>query len=514
MSGSFRPTRTTYRHSKTGVAPFGFGLNSASDAVRIAVLGITVLIFILGVAGVLVSQIFHQYSTLKWALTFCGPLFIILLLIVKRPTAWAAALVIFTVPIAPYVATLGNEPISLLFVSLILASVVAAIEGTTMVIEGGRSSAILAVAPWIAVLLILPTVLGTSVPHEILYLAFFADIVWICRRVAAFYPNGRLVLVLLFLGSAGAQAVFALIQHGTGHQFNLYGGAGTDSYSAENYFFEYGTAARTTGTFFDPISLGNVLAMAFPLSLLVLLREELRKTYRWYAGLIALVLIGGLAVSLSRASWMGAVAGSLCVAACSRGNQRRRLFALSGSLIFAALLVGSVLYGPAIDARFNSIFHPTAATVRTATADKVREDDWRVSLRVFEADPITGIGFGNLAAKLEVLIPGTEAGSHAQNTYIQYLAEGGLFGGAVLVLLIGGVAVDLYRSKDTDWLYPGLVGSFVSIGVTWVTDYTVRYYAVAGCAGILIGLAASSSCQPKETVAIGNVRRPRHAMVK
>lgn len=491
-----------YKHSSSSrtVPLVGLYLDPGDQVTRSVVLIGAVLLFIAGASGILVTEAFHQYSTLKWIITVAGPALIILLLLVKRPSAWAAGLVIFTVPIEPYVSTIHNQPVSILLVTLLLATLVVTIEGGGHSTGTGRKSALGTVTPWVALLLVIPTVLGASIPHEVLYFCLLVDLAWICTRVVALYPDGRLLVVLLFLGSAGAQSAFALIQYVTGHQFNLYGGAGSASYSAQNYFFNYGSAARTTGTFFDPISLGNVLAMALPLALLVLLRGELRTRYRGFAGLIALLLIGGMAVSLSRASWMAAVAGILCIAAFSRGHQRRRAFVLSGSLIVAALLIASTLYGPAIEARFTSILDPTASTVRTASGDKAREVDWSFALHIFTENPIFGVGIGNLALQFEASVPGSSAGSHASDVYLQYLAEGGVCGGAVLLLLAGGISVDLFRSRRTDWLYPGLVGSFVGVSITWVTDYTVRYYAVAGCLAVLVGLAASSSHRPGKNV--------------
>jgi hypothetical protein len=59
------------------------------------------------------------------------------------------------------------------------------------------------------------------------------------------------------------------------------------------------------------------------------------------------------------------------------------------------------------------------------------------------------------------------------------------------------VAADLFRARRSDPLVPGLTGAFVSVAVTWVTDYTVRYYAVAGCFALLLGLAASARRPPE-----------------
>jgi O-antigen ligase len=403
---------------------------------------------------------------------------------------WAAGLVIITVPVEPYVATVHGQQVSVLFVTAALATFVAFVEGGLHRVRR-TSSALVGVLPWIIVLLLVPTILGSSWQHQFLYVALFLDVAWICARVGALYPDGRLMIVLFFLGMAALQSLFALTEHITGSSFNLYGGAGSASYSAQNYFFNFGTTVRTAGTFFDPISLGNVLAMAVPLALLLVLRTDLRSGYRWFAGLAGQALLAGLTVSLSRASWLGAAIGTACVVFFSRGEQRRRAAVVSASLVVGVVLVASALYGPTVSARFNSILHPTAATVKTAAGDKLRQQEWAASLHVFEANPVGGVGFNNLVTHLEATVPGTDATSHAQNTFLQYLAEGGLFGGGALLLLAGGITADLYRSRRTDWLYPGLVGVFATVAVTWMTDYTVRYMAVAGCLAVLVGLVAS-----------------------
>ncbi len=464
----------------------------------VLVLSGAVLLFAIGASGILATKLFHQYSTLKWMITLGGPLLIILLLTVKRPAAWATGILILTIPIEPYVTTISSQPISILFATSLLATAVVTIEGGVKADRNGKKPALAAVVPWIALLLVLPSVLGTGVDHQVLYLFLFVDIAWVCARVVGLYPDGRSIVVLVFVGSAAAQSTLALVQHVTGQQYSLYGGAGTVSYSAHSYFYNYGSAARTTGTFFDPISLGNVLAMALPMAMLIVLRRDSRTGHRWFAGLSSLLIVGGLAVSLSRASWMGAIAGVLCISLFSHGDQRRRAISYSGVLIVGVLLVASAWYGPAISSRFTSILHPTASTVRTASGDKTRQVDWSFALKTFEENPIAGVGIGNLAGQYQELVAGSGAGTHASDVYLQYLAEGGLFGGAALVLLAGAVFVDLFRARRTDWLYPGLAGAFVSVGITWVTDFTVRYYAVAGCLAILIGLAASGSHRPVE----------------
>lgn len=465
------------------------GVSGTLPRVALTIVGMTA--FVLGASGFDTTRVFHQYSTLKWTMLVAAPLLVIVLLTVERPSAWALGLVAVTIPIEPYVTTIHGQPISVLLVTLVLANIVVEVEDGGRRRPASRRPALVRVLPYAIVLLLVPVAIGVQPLHELLYVLAFLDIVWLCARVGGMYPEGRLLVVLFFVGSASLQALVALAQYVTGNAFNLYGGAGSATYSAQSYFFNYETTHRTTGTFFDPISLGNVLAMALPLAVLVVLRAELPGRVRLGAAAAGVVLVGGLAVSLSRASWIAAAVGVVAVAVFSRGEQRRRGALLAGVLIVGALSAASALYGPAITSRFTSILHPTSSNVKTAPGDKTRQELWAAALDVFEAHPVTGVGFGNLAERLEAAVPGSGPGIQAQNTYLQYLAEGGVFGGGVLLLLVGGVCADLHRTRKVDWLYPALVGASLGVAVTWTTDFTTRYYTVAGCLAVLVGLIAS-----------------------
>ena len=487
--------------STTGTAKLGKARErirhrgAREDLARVALTIVALTALVLGASGFDTTHVFHQFSVLKWALLVAAPLLVMVLLTVEQPSAWAMGLVAITIPVEPYVATIHGRPVSILLVTLVVATVVVELEsgGRRRFSSPSTTPALVRVLPYAMVLLLIPAALGVQPLHELIYYLAFLDIAWLCAKVGGFYPEGRLLIVLFFVGSASLQALVALAQYVSGHAFNLYGGAGSATYSAQGYFFNYGTTARTTGTFFDPNSLGNVLAMAIPLVLLLVLRTELPGRMRLAAAAAGMVLVGGLAVSLSRASWVAAAAGILAVAVFSSGDQRRRGAVLAGVLIVGTLSVASVLYGPAITSRFTSILHPTASNQRTAAEDKGREEDWAATLAVFEAHPVTGVGFGNLVARIETTVPGSGPSSEAQNTYLQYMAEGGIFGVGVLLLLVGGVCADLHRTRKVDWLYPGLVGASLGVAITWVTDVTVRYYSVAGCLAILVGLIAGAA---------------------
>lgn len=450
------------------------------------------LLIVAGAAGVLAHEAFLQFSVLKWAITVGGPLLVLLLLFSRVPGLWATAIMILVIPIAPFVSSVGKFEISVLFAMAALATITLMCEGALRAPSSQRLPALVVVTPLVAACFLVPTFRGNEVTHQLLYLALFVDVGWVCLRAASTYGQGRLVVACAFVSMAGLQGLAAVYEYVTGSRINLYGGAGTATYQAQSYFFDYGSNIRTTGTFFDPISLGNVLIMALPIALVLMLRRQEASVVR-LLGLASAVLMGaGIVVSLSRASWIAAALEVVCIILFSRGRDRGRALIFAGVMAITVAATIQALYGPVITERFNSIFHPTSSTVITAKGDHLRQMQWAEAERLFEQNKVGGIGFGNLPERFDETIPGLNNTTDAQSVYLQYLAEGGLFGGAVLVLLGGAAIIDVRRGKGRDPLYAGLMAALAGVAVTWVTDYTVRYYAVAGCLAVLLGLVATS----------------------
>ena len=102
------------------------GVSGTLPRVALTIVGVTA--FVLGASGFDTTKVFHQYSTLKWAMLVAAPLLVIVLLTVERPSAWALGLVVVTVPIEPYVATIHGQPISVLLVTLVVANIVVEVE--------------------------------------------------------------------------------------------------------------------------------------------------------------------------------------------------------------------------------------------------------------------------------------------------------------------------------------------------------------------------------------------------
>lgn len=201
------------------------------------------------------------------------------------------------------------------------------------------------------------------------------------------------------------------------------------------------------------IALATVLAM-FP------------RTQHGTARLCLAVLIAaaaaGVIYSFSRASYFGAIAVIAVFAV-------RRSFR---SLIGAAIALGCLLplLPAAVTARFTSATSLNSLNI----SSNVRLDLWASALRMFEAHPITGVGYQNFAGQLPAYFAGTydtaplhfQDYSYAHNTFLSILAETGLIGAFLVGALI---TMGWRRAQSTagsdDWAGESALLALVGIGV-------------------------------------------------
>ncbi|MCW2977608.1 MAG: putative rane protein of ExoQ family [Actinomycetia bacterium] len=439
--------------------------------------------------GITERLLFAQPSDLKYGLTVLGPLALVAVASATEPLRVVVPLLVLAAPFAGYTATLVGVGVSALVPLLVAGAAVAVVTGTV----GSGLSQIGWGTLWAALLLVVPLVGGSSHAHYALLILAMIVTAWLVSRAGAL-PGGLPLVLTAIVGTAVLQAILALWEFRTGRQLNLYGTAGRAVFGS-GYFFGFGGKPRPTGSFYDPISLGNVLALACPLALALGVASR-SAAARLLAAAAGVVTTLALALSFSRMSWIGAAVGLLLTLALLPGSRRTAALAgVVGTAVVVAALALSVSQG-ALSDRFDSIFHPTSRTVKTAAGDRQRVQLWRAAIATAEVNPILGTGLGNLLPQLERRVGGTGPSSHAQSTYLQLLAEAGVAGALALLFVLAGIGRDLASSLRRDRILgAGLAGSVACLLVTWVTDYTVRYLAVAACVAALLGAVASQGAR-------------------
>lgn len=438
-----------------------------------------------GVSGLTASAIFRQPSTEKWALAFVGPILLLVLVNSAEPLVllYGAALVV--IPFGDTGALLLGVHIPAAFVVVGAAVVTAILSGP----DPRRLTSLGAAGLAGAVLLLIPMFEGAAVFAHAVILCTAASIGWL-TSVMVRKLNGVRIVMTCFVLSASVQALFAIYELTTKHQINFYGSAGSAVFGP-NYFFGYESTFRPVGSFYDPISLGNMLGIALPLGLV--LAVQAATTVKRLAAFGMIGVIGaGLLLTLSRMSWVAAAAGLLLTILLLPGKQSRRalgtLLPLVGIIAALAFGGGSTAFGD----RVTSILHPRSAKVVTASGDIARVQDWAASVKIWAKHAVAGAGLGHYPLALSQQQPDYASGVEAQSTYLQLLAEGGLLGaGALLILVLTQVRglFDLLRAPQRVFA-AALAGATLAMLIEWSTDVTVRYAPVAGCMAVVFGATA------------------------
>lgn len=468
--------------SVAGPIPFRPRLPRAD--VRTAAAVVCALLAFLAATGVVADAAFSQVGAAKYLLTVAAPLALGVLVLAREPTTTVTLGVLFLLPVAGLSASFG--PIE---TKLVLPLCIGAL-GLRAFTRSPRMH-------------LTPAVVTTGLALLLLVEPFVAGDAWIDAAEALFTLIAVAILVggavreghshlvaWVFVAAASIQSVVALGEAITGTHPSLYGG--TQSFGSD-YFFAFDGINRPFGTFTDPISLGNMLALSLPLCLFLIVRGPAMRWERLLAAGLTLLIGSALVVTLSRMSWIGASAGLAIAALLLPGRLRPLTIAGLAAGGLAVVTLGSVVTGDAITTRFTSILAPTSIDALTQRGDELRQLIFEDAVNVFQANPLSGVGMGDLTPALVAQTPEITLAGHAHSVYLSMLGQAGVLGGAsLLVVLLASFAALWLGRRHDPVLVAVSAGAMVAMLVVWSTDYTVRYPDVAGLFGVVFGLAASA----------------------
>lgn len=466
----------------------------ASEAVdltglRWAAFGFGCLLAVLAVSGVLDSTLFTHPTTIKYAVTVLGSVLLALAALARAPLKLLVGVAIVLAPVDFVAVVQGMQVTPLLAVDLLAALVWLPRSGF-----GGKS----ALRPMTVafVLLLVPALAGSA--------ALGTWTLWLAVTVAtgcltfvvAREPGGPSFVATMLALSALIQGALAIWEFRTGQRLNLYQSSGVVA-NTRDYFFTYGREARPPGALPDPIGLGQVLALCVPM--MVALAASMRRWEKSVAVLVATGVVGvALLLSLSRISFVGAAAGLVVTLALLPRRYRPAMFIGVAAMVAITAALSFGLAGSSLSRRIDSIFHPTAAHVTTASGDLTRLRIWNAALQTADAHLLAGVGLGNIANYLPTYGVPVTPSAHAHNTYLQFFAEGGVLGLLALLGLIAASTIDLVRgfAARRTWV-AGAAGALVATLIVWSTDVEVRYVQVSAMVAVLLGLIAALAVQER-----------------
>jgi hypothetical protein len=470
---------------------------SHTTSLRALVLSGAIAASALGASGITSRVLFTEPSQIKYAVTVIAPLVAVFAALAANPLRVLFGLALVTAPLT-FVTTIRGVALSPVLLLLGAALVVAAFS---LDVERRRTATGPAVLAAI-VLLAAAIALGSDPASRALWLGVLVAMGWLAYRVAL-EPGGTSTVLFLVVAAAGIQAALAIWSFSTGHELDLYNASGQAVVSPQD-FFAFDHENRPRGAMPDPISLGNVLALACPL--IVGLANAARSRLTTVAltcagGVIAL----GLTLTYSRMSWIGAAVGVIVTLLLLPPRARIGSAIAVACLLAVVVELGLAFGGSGLEQRFDSIIAPTSRTFTTGESDELRLGFWRAAIETAGAHPVFGTNYGKLVPELARRTSGVAPGGHAHSTYLQFLAEAGIAGALALLLLVAGVARDLvggYRrhlDAGRRALGAAMFGSLACVLVVWITDYNVRYTQVGAVIAALFGAAAAYGARMRAT---------------
>jgi O-antigen ligase len=203
------------------------------------------------------------------------------------------------------------------------------------------------------------------------------------------------------------------------------------------------------------------LAIAMVLPILVWLYCTDRVPRRWLWPVVAALALVPLALTLSRAGWLGGITalGGMALA------WPRRRAVLTGLIIYA--LVGGLLLAS------ETVLQRMETRLETESTIEWRFARIQIGWAMFRANPVTGVGlnrFGIESPKyaLAQVVKKVEPLEHAHNTWMTLLAELGLAGFLPYLAIFGYV---LFMSLRYYWQHPQyrvILGMLMSITLAFM----------------------------------------------
>ncbi len=292
----------------------------------------------------------------------------------------------------------------------------------------------------------------------------------------------------------------------------LVAGAAEAAYGAMQFFTDSGPAAfdlqgalRAFGHFDQPNPFAGYLTTILPLAVCMALCRANPVKFRWLATAASALLVVGIGLSQSRGAWLGGAVAAICLMLAWSSSTRRLLIPCAlGGVLLLALAVSGALPSALTDRLSQAISYFGVFDVRTV---EVTSDNWAVVERMahwqagwymFLDHPWFGVGAGNYAQAYPDYYVSSwiEPLGHAHNYYINMLAELGVVGGGLLLLLLGlcyrqlgGVLVRSEAQSGTFWraVLAGVFGGLVVFCVHNLFD-SLFVHSVNIQLGVLLGL--------------------------
>ncbi|HTH47695.1 MAG TPA: O-antigen ligase family protein [Candidatus Limnocylindria bacterium] len=263
-------------------------------------------------------------------------------------------------------------------------------------------------------------------------------------------------------------------------------------------------ARRAGGTFINPNHLAAFLVTIFPLSAAIVFLGREKPIIKVLHGYAALMMLGGVAVTMSRGGWAAAAVALLLLLGWL--FWKRRELRLPLAIIAFVLFLGGTGFVYSIEKARSRLENITATN--NIDAGSSRQWLWETAMRMWHDHFWLGVGPGEFATafppyrtRFIQLNPG-----NVHNEYLDLLVDYGTVGGLLFAAALGAlvwwaVRTSKYveRGSDLGWKSSNRSAYFVgeSVGLLalafhCLVDFNLHVPAIALTAAILVGLLAAN----------------------
>ena len=327
--------------------------------------------------------------------------------------------------------------------------------------------------------------------HEFIRLMVYASLFFIAINNLHKQETTQIVVFLL-LGVATLTSLLAVYQFFTHAEFIW-------SFRRPDQYLE-----RGSGTYICPNHFSGFLEMILPLGLAYLFAGRYNYTFKVFLGYGCLVVLAGIAVTLSRGGWLAA-AGSLGIMFLLLLKKRQsRIPALAALLVVGIAAVVTFQKSEKLQERVENINEGGSTSFVSA-----RPAIWTVAWTLWQNHFWWGVGPGHFDYRFPEHRPETIQirPGRVHNDYLNALVDYGLVGCAVAAL--GGVLIlagliqsrkyvdrasrDIGSSRNSNRAayVLGCIGTFCALGIHSFFDFNLHIPANAAMAAVLAALGAS-----------------------
>jgi O-antigen ligase/tetratricopeptide (TPR) repeat protein len=288
---------------------------------------------------------------------------------------------------------------------------------------------------------------------------------------------------------------------------------------------------RASGPFVNPDDFANYMALLMPIAIagamqgIPFRRRDGLAAFRVASGAGALVMAAAIVLSLSRAGWASAAVGVasffLLISLPAPGGSQaplhprwRRWVRAASVAVIAAIVVAAVI---AIGASIIGHRDAGAVSAGAGAAELGMEGRvalWRGTLAMIHDFPILGVGLGGWPAvfpryRLPPWFPLVYREAH--NDYLQFTAEAGIVGVALLVWIFARIMLRLcraIRARTDDWpFFAALVAAVPAMATHEMFDFCLHIPANAVLFTLILALAIRWSSETDAVAAQGALPR-------